>query len=475
MSNINIYGGLETPYWQQIDKIHYGPAATLDPNDEIMLGRYVLVKYITDLVLSQDTKIKLIDGTLDKENTILAYNTWKNCYRADQNNSVPQFQDYDGVVFKKIYSETEGLKYIPIAQLSTSISVNNMVTKDYLEDNYLTANEVLTEDTANTKYVTIERLDELEAIETFFSNEVVQDDTINTLIEIQKQFNQGITAYQDLSNRINDNASNIETNIKNIQTINTTLGSMAEMIIVDIDTVAPNEERMLDGWLESNNPNLLLNTLYIKNIYTNTSTELITKDSTITDGAFYISLDGDVEGIWYSVRSKVLQSDWQNNLLSDYPVIPQFTNSYGEILPEAFPLFYGTVKQNTQEKGTAILAFTYDLKGISLYTKIDQIDSKQAVWQGQYTTLGKDLTTSTIDLQAMFPLYNFEWKPYQFSISEETFYTTFGYINGRNYSTTIQHQNKIAQDIRYLVDVDGEQRTWKFVGKTGVTPQWEIF
>ena len=87
--NNTIYNNLISPNWWQIDKIHYGIAygevfehegimySPLDPNDEIMLGRYVLVKY-TDLVLTQDIKNNLMREDLDFVNPIIKYNAGKN-------------------------------------------------------------------------------------------------------------------------------------------------------------------------------------------------------------------------------------------------------------------------------------------------------------------------------------------------------------------------------------------------------------
>jgi hypothetical protein len=50
-----IYNGLTTPHWNEIDYIHYGAAADLNPDiDGVLLGRYVLVKYVEEVVFSQD-------------------------------------------------------------------------------------------------------------------------------------------------------------------------------------------------------------------------------------------------------------------------------------------------------------------------------------------------------------------------------------------------------------------------------------
>ena len=108
------YSGLVTPRWNEIDKIYYGPASNLDPNDEIFLGRYVLVQY-TKEALGQDDKNRIIasGGDLSKDIEI----EWYNCYMEDIKNFS---YNQDGVVFKKIVDESGKLTYAPVAQLSAT-------------------------------------------------------------------------------------------------------------------------------------------------------------------------------------------------------------------------------------------------------------------------------------------------------------------------------------------------------------------
>lgn len=108
------YSGLVAPRWNEIDKIHYGPASTLNPNDEIFLGRYVLVQY-TKEALGQDDKNRIIasGGNLNKDIEI----EWYECYTEDIKNFS---YNQDGVVFKKIVDESGKLIYAPVAQLSTT-------------------------------------------------------------------------------------------------------------------------------------------------------------------------------------------------------------------------------------------------------------------------------------------------------------------------------------------------------------------
>lgn len=46
-------------------------------------------------------------------------------------------------------------------------------------------------------------------------------------------------------------------------------------------------------------------------------------------------------------------------------------------------------------------------------------------------------------------------------------------IESKTY-TNILSQTRMEQDIRYINTIEG-QKTWVNIGKTGVTPQWELF
>lgn len=117
-----IYGGVQIPYWQQIDKIHQGSFTNLKANDEILLGRYVLVQYVNE-VFSQDRKNELMQIEINSsEYDMLTLNeqSWIECYKTDNH-------DYDGMVCKKIYDiNKQTILYQPIANLSTTYS------KDYV-------------------------------------------------------------------------------------------------------------------------------------------------------------------------------------------------------------------------------------------------------------------------------------------------------------------------------------------------------
>ena len=492
-----IYGGVQTPFWYQIDKIHYGSANSLNLNlasgdDEIMLGRYVLVKY-TELVLSQDSKNELIQGVGETNNLVLA-DEWKTCYHEDKRDFELKkdiegnpFTDYDGVVFKKIY-DTE-LKYVPIAQLSTSISADATASKAELEANYLKKTEAentyLSQENASVQYISKEEATWLDEVKAFFENKGIQTEVIDTLTEIQEQFGEDATLIQNLEDAIETNATNIQTNTKNIDNLTGKIDNIGKMAVVDIDTVDPVGEKDSDGWLKADNSNLLLNTIYTKKIY-KTSEELdLTKESSVTNleisQIFSIVLNGQKGSLW-GLRA-YLRGIYDNNddISNGYPAIPTFAADGGVTYSEAFPIFYGEIKENEKEVGKATLALYGDLKAICLYTTLSDKNQLVAKWSDVFNSseIGDKITTSPIDLTTLYPSYSFVWKPAEIKelveteageLKEVKIYTL---VN--NYCTTnIYYQDITSQEIRYLTTSNG-QNTWAFVGNAGVAPQWRMF
>ena len=116
-----LYNGLIAPHWNEIDKIFYGSGSELiaEANkDNILLGRYVLVKY-TAIVYGQDqinTILMTPDAALD-ENA----RKWKASYLLDINGG---YGLCDGVVFKKVFTGSS-VTYAPIAQLSATYTTSS--------------------------------------------------------------------------------------------------------------------------------------------------------------------------------------------------------------------------------------------------------------------------------------------------------------------------------------------------------------
>ena len=178
MSNINgFYEGQITPHWNEIDKIHYGAASTLNPQeDNIFLGRYVLVKY-TKFVYSQDTINVLI--TTSKAELSGNDLIWRNCYDAD-NTQEKMMGNCDGVVFKKIYDNTlQAVTYTPIAQLSTSYSFQSFndaliarLGTSFAEDKTLTVEKYIQNQQTHENFARLE----------------------NAILEVDSKLNSEITA-----------------------------------------------------------------------------------------------------------------------------------------------------------------------------------------------------------------------------------------------------------------------------------------
>lgn len=229
MSNNYIYNGITTPQWNQIDYIHFGSASSLDAeNDNILLGRHVLVKY-THTVFTQDQKYQLMNG-VGEANNFADAELWKECYNQDGGENNP---DYDGVVFQKVFKENT-MQYIPIAQLSTNISPQ------------VFASDYLTIENANTTYVAKEDDDfkDIKAlVMSFFSRgeEDEKDETLNRLIEIQAFLG-------DAENKGTETLiSQVSTNATNIGAIQDQIAGLRQNIIIPIESVS--------GFEDYKNPN----------------------------------------------------------------------------------------------------------------------------------------------------------------------------------------------------------------------------
>lgn len=144
-----LYNGLIAPHWNEIDKIFYGSGTELiaEANtDNILLGRYVLVKY-TAIVYGQDS----INKILITPNEELDENArkWKASYLLDINANLGLC---DGVVFKKIFTGSS-VSYAPIAQLSATYTTSSALLQlgpAFEADKNLTVQRFVEESAANT-------------------------------------------------------------------------------------------------------------------------------------------------------------------------------------------------------------------------------------------------------------------------------------------------------------------------------------
>lgn len=97
----NIYKG-QTTGWYEFDKIIYGNATNLDPKDEIMLGRYILLCYC-ETAFTEAEKLEI-----EKSNGSDLSEDRKQYYENFQKDKVSK----DRMIYKKVYDN--GFKYIEI-------------------------------------------------------------------------------------------------------------------------------------------------------------------------------------------------------------------------------------------------------------------------------------------------------------------------------------------------------------------------
>ena len=260
MSNNYIYNGIVTPQWNQIDYIHFGSSSSLDAeNDNILLGRYVLVKY-TQTVFTQDQKYQLMNG-VGEANNFADAELWKECYSQDGGENNP---DYDGVVFQKVFKENT-IQYIPIAQLSTNISPR------------VFASDYLTIEDAEDTYVSLAD-DDIHKMRAFFSSDEDTENALDRLVEIQAFL--GETENEGAETLI----SQVSTNTTNIGEIQNQITDLKRQIIIPIEEVEGfanvtantswndlnvNSEKLLSGQLYSKPSKETRTLTYTENIWWN--------------------------------------------------------------------------------------------------------------------------------------------------------------------------------------------------------------
>lgn len=120
------FEGLIVPHWYEIDKI-VSSRSILDPNDNIFLGRYVLVKYTNDYVFGQSQKKEFLADPASVPSALQSeWAMWLANYNLDGT------IDYDGMVFKKV-ADNGIIKYTPVAQISTTYEDKTSYTLTWKE------------------------------------------------------------------------------------------------------------------------------------------------------------------------------------------------------------------------------------------------------------------------------------------------------------------------------------------------------
>lgn len=131
MINQNLFGSIIAPSWHQIDYIHFGPKTTLTDINSLLVGRYLLVKYVEDQAYAQNYKQDiLLKSELTAEEA-----TWKKCYLKDAKiilgepteEEIKKAYDYnssldcDGIIYQKQYKNNK-IIFMPIANLNIQSS-----------------------------------------------------------------------------------------------------------------------------------------------------------------------------------------------------------------------------------------------------------------------------------------------------------------------------------------------------------------
>ena len=176
----------------------------------------------------------------------------------------------------------------------------------------------------------------LEAVNTFFTDTETYDQTINTLAEIQKMYEDGTEL-----------VSTVSTNTNNIDNINKELAKISKMQVLDIASVDPTGEKEADGWLKPNNDKLLLNTVYTRFIYQDKQkVENIINYPNNLDIPFKLELKGD----WWAAHQngKLIEDNFSN-----CPELPNWLTA-----DPPYPIIKYDIQKNNEIIGKAVLSLT---------------------------------------------------------------------------------------------------------------------
>lgn len=230
-----LYGGLITPHWNQIDAIHYGSAnslATSPVAEKVLVGRYVLVKYLEDIVYTQDDRNKIILGNLQDTNA----QTWKAYYKEDGN------IDCDGMVYVKTLN---GFK--PVARLNPTFSerfvrdaigFDDKTVKKYVDD--VDAKVLILIGGDSNKSARAIAIEEI--------NKLIGDapDSLDTLKEISDWIENDERGTSALITRMSTAEQNININATEIDNLQDQVDNLVYAILIeaailpDVETVATN-------------------------------------------------------------------------------------------------------------------------------------------------------------------------------------------------------------------------------------------
>lgn len=316
----NMYGGITSPGWYVVDKIHYGSANSLLDNadtreDTILLGRYVLVKY-TEKVFSQDERNKIIiDGTGKKLTSGTEEYTWYENYKQDGN------ADKDCMIFIKVF-ESNILTYKPVTRINPTLSEQFVLdkigeigkgntVKNYVDSEIDILEGIdagLREDVDNniSKLNTLINEDPNKSVRTIANEELAKqllgdnnaEDNFKTLQDLAAWLEDHPEDVEDMNTRISENTSAITT----LNKTDGTVGSVKKTVDDAISNLVNN------GQVKVNTTNIATHTIQIGNNSTNIG-----------------KLQNQVATLVYTIKIEFTPSQWdtyKNN-------VTQFVADYG--------------------------------------------------------------------------------------------------------------------------------------------------
>lgn len=503
MSNNYIYSGVTTPYWNQIDYIHFGPAyntceyggttyPALDPNgDNILLGRYVLVKYTTS-IFSQDQKYELRNG-IGEANTFANAELWKECYEADGGAE----EDYDGVVFQKVFKDNK-MQYISIAQLSTSVSQEGFntqfLTNKQAEANYLKK--------ADAKDIYLKQDDQLVKDIKYFLEYETEDTTeiVDTLVDIQKLINDtanGNTPVGTLITQVSTQASDIDILKSQVSNNTTAIESISKQVCIPIESIEEFKDTI--EWPMPNNDNLLVNQLYSKTV---SQFEIRTqwKPNDINNKFIFnlkdLKIDtylsgGDIQNMYIDwIRITEFDYDTGEKIFNTNYV--QFNTSQEDTMPISFyrvedgnyqyyGLLYLIVDQENNSYSPHFTLATYNYIDTGNYLDgLDQYEGKYSQSDGTLLSQHPFLfdennsnQTSPVSIEDIIKNFGLTDPVVSIATVLPNYQKLQNYIllTGEEVIKTNEYDFK---ELRYIVDNNGKEE-WVNVGYVTDLPQWQTF
>lgn len=159
----NIYKG-QTTGWYEFDKIIYGNATSLNPEDEVMLGRYVLLCYC-ETAFTEAEKLDIESRESNDGLTDDRLDYWNN-YNIDKISK-------DRMIYKKVYKYNQA-KYVEIGKINEINVYNNAgIMQQYDASNIVTVQDIVISDKIGS-YNRTDKIDSGTDLQTILNNMLSQ-------------------------------------------------------------------------------------------------------------------------------------------------------------------------------------------------------------------------------------------------------------------------------------------------------------